>query len=277
MNNQDRSFYVYTHTDKDGNIVYVGSGKGFRYKDKSGRQPEHLEIWQDLDKKIITSDLVEIDARKQEEHLINSIGIENLLNKAITCSSTKRRPIEYEEISKYLEINYNSPSLLSWKVEMTNGKRRVLKKVGDFAGGIAAYGYYKVQLNRRQYFVHRIVWSLHNKQDCHEDFIVDHIDGNPSNNNPDNLRLCSPRENSLNRSMNARNKSGVTGVYKKNMKGVMCWTATWQDLEMKKHRRHFSIPKYGDEIAFELACNARNSAIEKLSALGLIYSERHGK
>lgn len=49
--------------------------------------------------------------------------------------------------------------------------------------------------------------------ECPEEMTVDHIDGDPLNNQKSNLRVCSFAENRMNLSMNPRNTSGFKGVF----------------------------------------------------------------
>jgi len=56
-------------------------------------------------------------------------------------------------------------------------------------------------------FLHRLIMKAKYIQ------IIDHIDGNPLNNQKSNLRFCSQLQNAANRNKN-RNKVGYKGVYK---------------------------------------------------------------
>lgn len=70
-------------------------------------------------------------------------------------------------------------------------------------------GYFTVTLFGKYHLLHRIIWlymvgELPN--------IIDHIDGDPSNNKWDNLRSVDSRDNMRNRKMSANNTSGIMGV-----------------------------------------------------------------
>ncbi|MGB2336959.1 MAG: HNH endonuclease signature motif containing protein, partial [Alcanivorax sp.] len=49
--------------------------------------------------------------------------------------------------------------------------------------------------------------------DCPEALVVDHINGNPSDNRRENLRICSQSDNLCNRKLHSNNSSGYRGVY----------------------------------------------------------------
>lgn len=61
-------------------------------------------------------------------------------------------------------------------------------------------------------FMHRVILK------APEDMEVDHIDGNPLNNQKSNLRLCTRTQNNQSRRMFRHNKSGYKGVWR-NSKG----------------------------------------------------------
>ena len=72
--------------------------------------------------------------------------------------------------------------------------------------------YRRVQLKDKVYFAHRLIWEM-NFGKIPEGMLIDHIDGNGLNNRLENLRLCTPRENSFNRTGRKDTKSCYKGVH----------------------------------------------------------------
>lgn len=72
-------------------------------------------------------------------------------------------------------------------------------------------GYWQVKINGKICKVHNIIWELLNGP-IPDNMIVDHKDGNPSNNNKSNLRLLSNQDNNRNTLPTAT--SNYKGVYK---------------------------------------------------------------
>lgn len=60
---------------------------------------------------------------------------------------------------------------------------------------------------RKKFFLHRLIMNV-----IDEDIYVDHIDGNPLNNQKSNLRKCTPSQNSMNRGKTVKNIVGFKGV-----------------------------------------------------------------
>lgn len=77
-------------------------------------------------------------------------------------------------------------------------------------------GYRKIEISGKIYQEHVIVWALYNSQWPEE--LVDHIDGNPMNNNIENLRACTYSENCCNRGMRSDNTLGYKGIFKREQK-----------------------------------------------------------
>jgi hypothetical protein len=124
---------------------------------------------------------------------------------------TRTNPITEELLSQYrgaLEVDPTSLSGLRWKAPTA---RRL--KAGDVAGCLRKDLYWYIQLNSRRYPNHRIVWAMTNNTDP-GDLDIDHLDGNPSNNHPNNLRLATHAQNMYNQAgQRADNTSGIPGVY----------------------------------------------------------------
>jgi len=88
-------------------------------------------------------------------------------------------------------FEYKNGNLL-WKVSKA---RRI--KVGDIAGSVNSNGYMQVQINKKMFRVHRLVWIMHNES-IDEELHIDHINRDRLDNCIDNLRLVTPQENSFN-------------------------------------------------------------------------------
>jgi len=109
-----------------------------------------------------------------------------------------------QELVQYL-FNYNAETgILSWK----NPPNNRIKKGPIFSKSIS--GYYNVNIYRKKYQLHRIVWLY-----VHGYFPengLDHIDRNKLNNKITNLREVSVQCNARNVGLRVQNISNVTGV-----------------------------------------------------------------
>ena len=79
---------------------------------------------------------------------------------------------------------------LFWKVR----KARCVK-IGDLAGTLRSDGYRYVGIDGKEYKVHRLIFLYHYG---YLSKYLDHIDGNPSNNDISNLREATQQENNWN-------------------------------------------------------------------------------
>lgn len=84
------------------------------------------------------------------------------------------------------------------------------RRLSKPAGGVDENGYGIICIDGIRYKTHRLVWLY--VYGVWPDGLVDHIDGNPSNNDVSNLREASQSENLRNRGAQSNNKSGFKGV-----------------------------------------------------------------
>jgi hypothetical protein len=181
------------------------------------------------------------------------------------------------KIQDVFYYDLNSPSGLMWKVTRYSGNGKPQALANTPAGGLNSNGRYEVRFQGRLTQCHRIVYELLIGE-IPEGMIIDHIDGDGSNNNINNLRVVTDKLNARNRKMEVRNTTGVTGVhpYKFPDGRVKGYVATWREAGTGKSKsKSFSFRKFGEE-AFDLACEYRKKIIEKLNELGEGYTLRHG-
>lgn len=92
-------------------------------------------------------------------------------------------PLDTEKMASKLIIDPSSPTGLRWKVDHWK------MKAGDVAGTVKNTGHCTVNFYGKRFHAHRIVWALHHQRDPGP-YTIDHIDRNPANNDPANLRLA---------------------------------------------------------------------------------------
>lgn len=81
---------------------------------------------------------------------------------------------------------------------------------GKRAGAVKQNGRREIKINGRDYKAARLVWAFHFGEWPSK--IVDHINGDYSDDRIENLRLATPRQNAQNRTVKTANSSGFTGV-----------------------------------------------------------------
>jgi hypothetical protein len=113
------------------------------------------------------------------------------------------------------------------------------RTTGKRAGCLRSDGYIQIRLNYKFYSEHRLIYLLHfnNVPD-----VIDHVDGNKSNNKIENLRPATKVQNGYNAKKWKNNTSGTKGVCfvrKRNkwrvrliVKGVEMNFGLFDDLEL---------------------------------------------
>ena len=124
------------------------------------------------------------------------------------------------------------------------------RKNGQFAGKAGTLhhtGYIQVKVKQKNYRAHRIIFAMHHgyMPEC-----IDHIDGNPLNNNIENLRESTNQQNQRNTGLCKRNKSGIKNVVFNRNK--------WK-VYMRVNKRMTCLGSFDNpELAELVAIEARN-------------------
>jgi Drexlerviridae HNH endonuclease len=179
--------------------------------------------------------------------------------------------------SDYFYYDESSPTGLRWKVDRLTGEYQSVTLVSkDDPTGLTPNkdGYYTVGLDGSRFLVHRIVWELFNGT-IGDDLLIDHEDRVRTNNCISNLRLVSVKLNARNCNKMKNNSSGKTGVSFDKTKRR--WVAYWSELDGKIVHKNFSISRFGETKAFELACSARDLAVARLNNSEAGYTKDHGQ
>lgn len=109
------------------------------------------------------------------------------------------------KLDRLKELFYVSDGLLYWK--NPPAKKSQLRNTPITCK--SRMGYIVVSIERSQYFVHRIIYQMMNDLEILDATqLIDHVDGNRSNNNIDNLRIATASQNMHNRKKHINNKSG---------------------------------------------------------------------
>jgi hypothetical protein len=95
--------------------------------------------------------------------------------------------------------------IFTWKIS-----RSSFVKMGDKIKSLDKDGYFLVQIDKKSYRVHRLVWLWYYNK--FPDKVIDHIDGDVTNNKINNLREATVSQNAMNRGKTIYNKSGYKGV-----------------------------------------------------------------
>lgn len=92
---------------------------------------------------------------------------------------------------------------LYWK---NTGTGRLLSRNAGYLGN---RGYLRTTINYKDYITHRLIFLMHHGW---LPKIIDHIDGDKTNNNIDNLRAADKFQNGQNRKLSVLNTSGFKNV-----------------------------------------------------------------
>lgn len=268
--NEDNKSYVYVHRlVETGEVFYVGSGKAKRMYSRHGRSiPWHKVVKDNFwYYSIIKSSMSKEEAANLEVDLINIYKPKGNIHKT-TLEAKAFSSANAEFIhSRYV---YNEMSATSLSYKTGNNQQGFKKRVEGDDAGCLSNGRHTVHIGNRNAMVSRVVWFLLKNEDP-VGFVIDHIDGDSLNNNISNLRKISSSDNNKNVKLKSNNKTGFKGV---NLLKSNYYIATLA-VNGAAEEKHFSVKKYGKDLALALAVEYRFRRIAELVKQGESYTERH--
>lgn len=272
----DNRFCVYVHKDSDGNIRYIGSGTELRStlthsgSNKSNKYAEYVNKYGKLFSEILITGLTLRQAREQEYNLyLKHVDDGLLLN---VRKPTKEYELIKNHLDTILEYDENSPSFLTWKVDVCKGRKlsQIQIRKGTHAGWLDKSGYYKVSINANNVQAHRIVACL-NDLDVNGN-LVDHINGVKVDNRKENLRVVDFKQNSRNKKVANNSTTGISGVGYKVTGNYSRYHYQWTDNNGFRRFKSFNVGNRNkDDVLAELLIFRK----EILRNLG-DYSDDHG-
>lgn len=183
---------------------------------------------------------------------------------------SKRKPLPSQEYLKSILYYDEESGLLTWKSrplehfkELRSCNSWNSQKANKIAGGErttpSGYTYKRVVIDQVVYRYHRVIWKMVYGEEVN---LLDHIDGDATNNRVNNLRASSHSLNGKNTRLHKHNKSGIMGV------NFLTDSGMWQ-VRIKNMQETIHLATCAD---FFEACCIRKSA-ENLYG----FSHRHGR
>lgn len=202
---------VYLHKDKNNIVRYVGQGSECRAYEfsKTKRSVAWFKVFNN------EFPIVEIVAKGLDIDEANELESQLILKHKNTCCNL--RPVTvphemlYEEMNEWFYIDPECPSGLRWKKQRPRSRSRAGHQAGSVLKKTGNKQYWQVKIFDTVYKVHRIVYLL-SKGSIEKNKVVDHIDGDGTNNSVDNLRLVTYFENAHNKTVSQNKKLSVKNV-----------------------------------------------------------------
>ena len=129
-------------------------------------------------------------------------------------------------------VNYNPQTGVFTKIKKKHVRDNTVK-IGEELGHLSGDGYLHFSFFGKKRKAHRLAWLYVYGE--YPDGLIDHIDGDKTNNKISNLRVATHVQNSANRHV-INNKTGYRGVYESKYKGKVIGYIAQYD---KKHLGFF--------------------------------------
>lgn len=166
----------------------------------------------------------------------------------MAASRRRRHTLSVELVTTLLDYN-PAEGKLYWARDWYGGKK------GNEVYAARRRGRFRIEIAGRYRSYARVCWMRHFLEDPHP-LVIDHKDGDPTNNRIENLRLATVADNARNHKRQRNNTSGKSGVtFTKTGRGLKRWRVRINDGSGKRRL-------VGDFLTKEEAIEARLKAEE---------------
>lgn len=175
------------------------------------------------------------------------------MNKLPEEVKMERKNMNKELIEEYLQYDSES-GLLFW---IKKPSKQCRMKIGDTAGSKNASGYITLTLKGEQYQAHRVAYLLEYGELKDEGYVIDHINGNRSDNRKENLREVTYSENAKN---THKDWKEINGISEEKAKMVRISEEAYNKIDTKRGRMSFI--GFMDELVLDNNFNEPNEITE---------------
>lgn len=262
--------YVYLHKNLSGMVFYVGKGRGNRAWSKFRNNKEWMRFITDNEYVVeIFEDNLSDDAAILLEQQLFDKHKDTLVNRVSPIRQSENRLPD--ELNSHVYYDESSPTKLRWNKDVPLPNGGIKYMVGDVAGSFhKVSGRGVINLSGVNYYISRIVCELHGLSP--RGLLVDHINGDCSDDRFSNLRTTTPTGNARNCVKPSRSNTGFVGVYD-NLK-AMVFTVSYRENGVSKTKRFNYSADNKEEILAD-AVKYRMDIISQMNGTPLAYSDRH--
>ena len=231
---------VYFHKDSDGIIKYIGSGNIKR----AYRSNHRSKAWNELFKynkptvEIVAMDLSKDNSLKLEHDLIlkHSDTVVNCVKPCVVVEHS------FEIINSMFYVDETSPSCLRWKIPSGRYGRYPACSVAGSLQGKVGHRYWNINTKDFHISAHRAVYLLtHGSIDS--SLVINHINGNTSDNRPCNLEMITQSSNTFKRKKTP--SSFTDGLSFRIMKGKYTFAIMTVSVNNKEYKKSVGVMTHG--------------------------------
>lgn len=231
---------VYFHKDSEGTVKYIGSGNTKRAYRSNYRSKAWNELFKDNKPtvEIVATGLSKDESLKLEHELILK-HTNTVVNCVKPCVVTDH---SFEKINSMFYVDETSPSGLRWKIPSGRYGRYPAGSIAGGLQGMSGNKYWNINSKNFHISAHRAVYLLtHGNLD--KSLVVNHINGNTTDNRPSNLEMITQSSNTFKRRKTP--SSFTDGLSFRMAKGKYTFAIMSVSVNNKEYKKSVGVMTHG--------------------------------